>query len=114
MIVLAELSPLLIIAVGIVSLLTLLFALRSYRAADVASGLTLHVISFVGYGILFTYLWQTVGSYGHNSIWLAALMTTSLILFLAPLDDLVDPGSEDSEQVQKAIEPVNAEDATSP
>lgn len=91
MIQLSALDPLLIVGVGIASLLVLLFALHSYQVTNVASGLTSHIVAFVGYGIVFMYLWQTVGAHGSNGVWLAALMIVTLLLFLAPLDYLFTP-----------------------
>ena len=107
MILLSALNPLHIIGVGIVSLVVLLFTLRSYQVTNIASGLTSHIVSFVGYGVVFMYLWQTVGTYGSNSVWLAALMIATLVLFLAPLDYLFTPHSATA-RVQ------DAEDAVSP
>ncbi|MGB4761956.1 MAG: hypothetical protein WBP12_01200 [Candidatus Saccharimonas sp.] len=104
MIVLSELDPLLIFGVGIVSLLLLLLAFNSYQSTNVASGLVSHAVAFIGYAVAFTYLWQTVGSYGYSDIWLAALMAATLVLFLAPLDYLRESDQQDNNETREVTE----------
>lgn len=114
MIQLSALDPPLIIGIVIVSLLLLLFALHSYQTTNVASGLITHIVAFVGYGIVFSYLWQTIGVYEHNGVWLAALTAAALVLFLLPLDYFQEATTTDDEHVSSIPTASSAENDESP